>query len=336
MDNEAAARLYTLAALAALSHFPVKVGKVELIAVSENVTFRVIDEPDGQAVVLRLHRPGYHSLEALDSERLWTSALIDAGIPVPRAISAMDGRYYVPVTVRSSGEERFAGMLGWTNGELLSDVIARAPGTNRLRDYFEQLGAILAAMHTQSSAWRPPPGFTRHHLDIEGLMGEAPFWGRFWEHPVLTEAERTLLLETREKIRGALLRYGTASDRYSVIHADLHSGNVLIDEGRLTVIDFDDTGFGWHMYDVAVALKHQHGGPLYPVVRDALLRGYRSVRALSAGHEAMLEMFLLIRGMAVIGWLFQRPELSSAEHREYLQRARATVVEQCEGFEAPC
>lgn len=336
MDSEAAARRYAPAALAALTYFPVNAGNVELVAVSENVTFRVIDEADGRAHVLRLHRPGYHSLKALNSERLWTSALAEAGIPVPRAISALDGRYYVPVTVPSSTEQRFAGMLGWTNGELLSDVLAREPDTHRLQDYFEQLGAILAAMHRQSSAWRPPPGFTRHHLDIDGLMGEAPFWGRFWEHPVLTEAERRFLLEAREKIRGALSRYGTASDRYSVIHADLHSGNVLIDDGRLTVIDFDDTGFGWHMYDIAVALKHQHGGPLYPAVRDALLRGYRSVRALSAGHEAMLEMFLLIRGMAVIGWLLQRPELSSAEHREYLRRTRAMVVEQCEGFVSPC
>ena len=336
MDNEAAARLYTPAALAALSHFPVKAENVELIAVSENVTFRVVDEADGQALVLRLHRPGYHSLEALDSERLWTTALNNAGIPVPRAISALDGRYYVPVTVPSSGERRFAGMLGWTNGELLSDVIAREADTRRLQDYFGQLGAILGAMHVQSSAWRPPPGFTRHHLDIEGLMGEAPFWGQFWEHPVLTQSDRSLLLETRSKIRGALSRYGTDRGHYSVIHADLHSGNVLIDEGRLTVIDFDDTGFGWHMYDIAVALKHQHGTPLYPVVRDALLRGYRSVRALNAGHEAMLAMFLLIRGMAVIGWLYQRPELASAEHQEYLQRTRSMVVEQCEGFSPPC
>ena len=72
------------------------------------------------------------------------------------------------------------------------------------------------------------------------------------------------------------------------------------------------------------------------MAREALLRGYRSVRSLGAEHEAMLEMFLLIRGMAVIGWLHQRPELSSAEHRDYLQWTRALVVEQCEWFSAPC
>ena len=335
MDSTVA-ELYTPAARDALSWFPIRAGEPRLVAVSENVTFRVTDQIDGQAYVLRLHRPGYHSLEALDSERIWTAALAEAGLPVPRARQAIDGRYYVPATVPATGERRFAGLAAWTEGELLSDVIAREPHERRLGDYFQQLGAILGAMHTQSSAWRPPSEFTRHRLDIAGLIGEAPFWGRFWEHPILTKPERGLILTTRERIREALIRYGTASDRFSVIHADLHSGNVLIDSGRLTVIDFDDTGFGWHMYDIAVALKHQHGRPLFAMAREALLRGYRSVRSLSAEHEAMLEMFLLIRGMAVIGWLHQRPELSSAEHRDYLQWTRALVVEQCEWFSAPC
>ena len=43
---------------------------------------------------------------------------------------------------------------------------------------------------------------------------------------------------------------------YSVIHADMHPGNIVVDGDRLTVIDFDDAGFGWHQYDIATALTH--------------------------------------------------------------------------------
>ncbi len=302
---------------------------------SENVTFRVVDEAGGAAHVLRLHRPGYHGREALDSERLWTQALIEAGIAAPRAIAARDGRYHAPVVVPATGERRFAGVAVWTRGEVLAEVIEREPDGARLPGWFEQLGALLAELHAQSSRWRPPPGFTRHHLDSDGLLGEAPFWGRFWEHPALTAAERTLMLRTRQRLRVALDRHGAGEDRYGVIHADLHPGNVLLDGQRLAVIDFDDTAFGWHVYDIAVALIHQQDKPYFSAVRDALLAGYRTVRALPEDMVALLPMFMLIRGLAQIGWLYQRPELTGEAHRTYLQRIRLLVAAQCEAFSEP-
>ena len=39
-----------------------------------------------------------------------------------------------------------------------------------------------------------------------------------------------------------------------MIHADMHSQNVLIQEDKLSVIDFDDAGFGWYGFDLAVAV----------------------------------------------------------------------------------
>ena len=48
----------------------------------------------------------------------------------------------------------------------------------------------MAAMHNQASAWQPPAGFKRHALDADGLMGEAPFWGPFWEHRSSRRGER--------------------------------------------------------------------------------------------------------------------------------------------------
>jgi Ser/Thr protein kinase RdoA (MazF antagonist) len=336
MHETAAADLFTAAARQAIAQFPVDLGDITLVAVSENVTFRVTDRKNGAAYALRLHRPGYHSLEELESERLWTRALAEAGIAVPQSVAARDGRYYVPVDILATGETRMAGLLRWTRGEVLDQHMARTPNTAALPGWFEQLGALLAAMHAQASAWRPPAIFTRHHLDADGLLGEAPFWGRFWEHPALSASERDLMLARREAIRAALDRYGKSPAIYSVIHADLHPGNILIDEGRLTAIDFDDTGHGWHMYDAAVALMHHQAQPYFPAVREALFRGYRSARALSPRDEAMLPMFLLIRGMAVIGWLYQRPEHASADHIAYLQRVRRIVRAQCEAFEAPC
>ena len=55
------------------------------MSLAENVTYRVVDRRDGVAYALRLHRPWYHTLDELISERAWIRALADAGIAVPDA-----------------------------------------------------------------------------------------------------------------------------------------------------------------------------------------------------------------------------------------------------------
>lgn len=339
MDKEVAARVYTPAALEALRSFPIDATELELVSVSENVTFRVRDANDAATYVLRLHRPGYHSLDELIAERVWIRALGDAGIAVPPPLAATDGREYVNVAIDGTGERRFAGVARWTEGTVLADALRHTKSVGEAEGYFEQLGGIAAAMHNQASAWDMPADFKRHALDADGLMGEAPFWGRFWEHPNLSSGERSLLSDTRLRVRAALDRLGRDRQTFSVIHADLHAGNVLVDGDRLTVIDFDDSGFGWHHYDAAVAMFHFQARDGFEAIQRGFVRGYRAKRYISdaalASDDALalIPMFLMIRGMAVIGWISQRPELDTSE---YLQWLREHVCAQCAAFEPPC
>ncbi len=332
MVSQADRDLFTPAAQAALEAFPIDPENLELVAISENATFRVQNRTDGLDYVLRLHRPGYHTLEALNSEPLWTRALADYGVRAPVPIPARSGRYFVPVTLPASGEVRQAGMASWTEGDLLDDVMNEIEDVAVIRGHFEQLGGIIATMHNQASAWRPPTGFIRHVLDVDGLMGDAPFWGPFWAHPAFTKAEHQVLLTARDKVRLMLARYGKAPDRFSLIHADLHPGNILVDGNGLTVIDFDDAAFGWHVYDIAVALKGYQTEPHFPELQAALLKGYRRIRPLPEADSALIPVFIMIRRMAQIGWLHQRPEIDASA---FLEQARPLVCGQCAVFESP-
>ena len=138
-------------------------------------------------------------------------------------------------------------------------------------------------------------------------MGRAPFWGEFWNHRLVSPVQREVLMVARDRIHAALNRYGEGA--WSLIHADLHPGNVLVGGEALAVIDFDDAAFGWHQYDLAVALVHQHDHSHFADFRDACVRGYRTVRAIPDTDLSLLPMFLLVRRMVQIGWLHQRPEL---------------------------
>jgi Ser/Thr protein kinase RdoA (MazF antagonist) len=327
MDNETVDRTFAPAARAALKFFPLDAEEPALVSLSENVTFKVSDRRDGQTYVLRLHRPGYHTLEELNSERAWISALADAGIDVPHRVPARDGRDYVPVTIAATGERRFAGLARWTEGRLLSDVLAETGDRKVVEHSFAQLGAITASMHNQASAWRPPPGFKRHALDSDGLMGEAPHWGPFWEHRSLSAAERDLLLAVRARMHAMLTGLGRDPSAYSLIHADMHPGNILVEGDRLTVIDFDDAGFGWHQYDIAVALTAWQTKPNAAEIERAFLAGYRATRPVPDEALSLIPTFRLIRWMATIGWFHQRPELNRPS--SVFEERKAWVLEQC-------
>jgi Ser/Thr protein kinase RdoA (MazF antagonist) len=317
------------AAREALAAFGVRADRLTLASRSENITFRA-EVADGDAFSLRLHRPGYHTLEELNSERVWTRALADAGHAVPDGLETADGRHYAPVQI-AGGETRLAGMTRWIEGDVLADVLKREHAAAPLADYFAKLGDIAAGLHAHSETWRPPAGFTRHAVDADGLMSEAPHWGAFWDHAAVTPAERALLTATRGRLHAALNRLPRDPLRFGMIHADLHHGNLLVNGERLTVIDFDDAAFGWYLYDLAVSLGAYEARADFADLQAALLRGYRTRRALSAEAEALLPMFLLVRRLAVIGWLHQRPEIDPGPR---LAELKALALAGCQAFGA--
>ena len=184
---------------------------------------------------------------------------------------------------------------------------------------FHRIGEIAATIHNQSTAWNEPPGFTRRRLDLDGMLGEQPHWGRFWEHRDLTGAEQAALLQKRHDVRSALRAYGETADNFSLIHADLDPDNIIRHGNDMALIDFDDSAFGWHMYDLASVLIEYRSAPDFDALRAALLDGYREHRPLGKRDREMLPAFLLIRGMAIIGWYHQRPEHADTDYFEDLR-----------------
>ncbi|MDG2284285.1 MAG: phosphotransferase [Alphaproteobacteria bacterium] len=329
---ETQGQAYEPAARQALAMFGVEPADLRFINLSENVTFRAIDSRGGSPLVLRLHRPGYHDIVALRSEHMWIRALVQAGIPAPEPLLTPAGESFARVEITATGEQRWAGLARWAEGELLADVVARETDAAANTAYFEKVGAIMAAMHDQAIGWTPPADFQRHMLDADGLMGAKPFWGPFWDQAMLSPAERGMLLKTRDRLHAALTRYGKSIRTFSMIHADLHPYNVLIDGARMAVIDFDDSGFGWHQYDLAAAIATHQDRPDFAMIRDACIVGYRSVRSISDEDLTLLPMFLLIRDMAHLGWYHQRPELRRSS---VLSRANERACSRAAGFEPP-
>lgn len=301
----------------ALERWALDVIRIEAIKVRENAVFR-LDLAGGRRAVLRIHRHGYHSNAALESEFAWLRALDFAGIRVPRVIGSRRGRDYelVPTDARpgaeadetlSARDSRQIDVFEWIEGRQLGSVEQGiAGGTGSIADLYAQIGIIAARMHNHGQRWPPPPGFHRHAWNAAGLIGEQPLWGRFWELETLQLEQRRVLERARSAMAADLEAYGRGPDRYGLIHADLVPENLLVDGGRICVIDFDDAGFGWYLFELATSLYFITEEDAFHTAREALIHGYRSERALADEALARLPLFLAARGTTYLGWVHTR------------------------------
>jgi Ser/Thr protein kinase RdoA (MazF antagonist) len=215
----------------------------------------------------------------------------------------------------------------WVDGRQLGSVESGiAGGEAAVAAQYLKIGAIAARMHNQTAGWQPPPGFRRHAWDAAGLVGEAPLWGRFWELEALGPAERELLTRLRRALAVDLEAFDMTPDRYGLIHADLVPENLLVDGERICVIDFDDAGFGWHLFELATSLYFITGEGVYPAAREALIRGYRSERTLSDAAIERLPLFLAARGTTYLGWVHTRQGTETARELTPFLVERACAV----------
>lgn len=312
----------TLRARQALRHWGLPDQVPHLLKYRENAVFRVV-LPSGGKAALRLHRPGYHSRAALASELAWMADLRRQGVVVPEPVSSGGGAFLVALDM-DSRVTQYADLIGWVDGESLGES-GKPLGRQRreLEAIFGSIGRQMARMHVAADGFDMPAGFERPSWNEAGLLGDEPFWGRFWDCDGLDAGERAFLVKLRGDLRLRLAGILPSLDK-GLIHADLVRENVFVNRDAVAFIDFDDCGSGFRLFDIATALLRNRREPDYPAIRDALLQGYVSVRPDMAAEFVHLPLFLLLRSLTYIGWAGARPELPDGRGRlaRYVAEAR--------------
>ncbi|MFK7859325.1 MAG: phosphotransferase enzyme family protein [Granulosicoccus sp.] len=279
--------------------------RVALLTVSENATFVITDGNGQRCHVVRVHRPGYHTLSEIQSELKWIEALRrEEVVLTPRPIPLKNGGAIA--SFQDGDETRYMVAFEFMLGE--------EPSTEHsLNEGFRQLGSITARLHQHVLHWKPPASFARKIWNFETTIGPTPHWG-FWEQsPGLTAEGKILLARTVDTIKTRLDVYGAGPDRFGLIHADLRLANLLVDDDKLAVIDFDDCGFGWYAYDFAAAISFMEEDPQVPDLLQAWISGYRDVGVLSEEDEGMIPTFIMLRRIMLTAWLATHSETPTAQ-----------------------
>ena len=267
-----------------------------LINVSENATY-LVEAPGGYKSILRVHRENYHSHRAIECELVWLEALDTAEIvTTPGYYLGKNGDPIQEACVEGLNHPRYLVLFHFVEGEAPDE-------SGEMSDGYQELGTIAARCHDHVLGWQKPNTFERLIWDVDAVFGEAPTWGDWRAAPEVDETVKPVLEQVEATIRSRLTTFGKAETRFNLIHADMRLANLLVEGDGTRLIDFDDCGWGWFLYDFAAAISFIEDDPRIPDLKAAWVRGYRSVRTLSAEEEAEIDTFVMLRRMALLAWI---------------------------------
>lgn len=302
-----------------LGHWNIKENAdITLLTVSENATFMVTDEENNQRFIIRVHRPEYHSKNEILSELRWIQSLREqALLNTPEPLVRQDGS--MVASFSEDGMERYVVAFEFMPGKQPDEDESLIEG-------FEVLGATSARLHQQAKQWTLPEGFVRKKWNFDSAFGAEPLWGDWREAPGLDEEGQAILEQLCDVLEEKLHHYGEGPDRFGLVHADLRLANLLIDGKQLSVIDFDDCGFSWFIYDFASAVSFLKTSPLLPELERAWVRGYKSIAPLSIEDEAMISTFVMFRRLLLTAWVASHPETETAAEAGHEAYTHGTIA----------
>ncbi len=283
----------------ALGSYLLDVNEVSLINNEYNATFKVT-AADSTNYALRININSPRSAENIRAEVAWVKLLENVdGILTPRPIANRSGKFVTTVTHAHSGRELNCILYSWLDGEEVGDE----PTLEQLH----ALGQAMARMHASSKDFVLPS-------DAALPSFQDPFWETedflLSDKSKLDSGEKDLISAAFKKI---ISRTDALYSRENpqIIHADLHGWNMKWHNNQLSIFDFDDSGIGLPIQDIATALYYLDT----PEQDEAMLNGYTSVRQLPPHTKADLEMLLIHRRLMLLNYLY---ETNNQEHQEMI------------------
>lgn len=278
---------------------------VRLLNYSENATY-LIEPGQGPRRVLRINRPGYHPRAFILTELDWVSALQrETEIRTASPLPGRDGECVQYVWHPDVPEPRHCVLMSFVEGQ--------EPDDSNRHEAFELLGGVTARLHLHAASWKPARPVRRERWDVDAMIGPRGYWGRWQDGPDLDPSRTRLLQRLAKAVRPPVEALGESRSRFGLIHADLRAANLLVHDGQVAVIDFDDCGFSWFIYDLAAALSFIEAHPDVPAYIEAWLRGYTRLRKLSKAERDAIPALMMLRRLLLLAWIGSHADTAQAQ-----------------------
>lgn len=257
---------------------------------ADNTNYRV--NSGMEAYALHLYISARYDRRAIDSELVWLERLqADTKLELPQPVRSLDG-HHVTTLITPDGET-LSTLMHWVEGRV-------PPLVTYMTDaQLAAVGAVMARLHAHARTFEPPEGFKRETYDFSLFHRRFKVLLNVFEDAGLDGVDG--FSEDAEHVLERFGCFKPSPESFGMIHGDFHSGNYLVHGAEVRVIDFGRCGFGFYLFDLALALIE-----LEENKRPVFLQGYGTVSPLPEGSDD-LHIFLCLAYLDNLGFLAQNP-----------------------------
>lgn len=266
-------------ALSAIQKYDLEWDNIQFIQLSDTITYKIETSTDNN-YLLRIHSDRL-SREEIRSELLLLQALNKSkDLNVPEGMANCDGIYVLDIETETGYRRPYITMMRWIEGEKAVGEFTDSQAYN--------MGVLMSRLHAAAKDFNPPSDFVRPTWGVESFKREMDKLERYYER-FLSEEGWKLYQDAAEKVVSQLTTMHPSEHNYGLIHADLHTGNMVFEDNQPYPIDFGRCGYGYYLYDMAGTILE-----LWPKHRWMLIQGYESIRKLETDYIRDLECFFVM------------------------------------------
>lgn len=277
-----------------------------------NVVYTCEKEGAGSKIIRIAFLPD-RSQEDFLGEVEYVRYLFEHGGSVSNVISSRNGKLLEEITHHN--HTFFICLFDKAKGKMLVENHYRYREGAPITEYYYNCGKVLGKLHQISKGYTPV--HRRHH-----------FFDKFNAEYIdkLIPDSLSLLKEKLTELLTTLEGLDRNQETFGMIHFDYNDGNYSIDfdTGQITVYDFDNSCFGWYMYDLADLWTHGVGWIQFEPDADkrrkfmddyfeTVLAGYRSETEIDDSMLDKLPLFISVTLMENIVDAFEVMQNNGAE-----------------------
>lgn len=282
--------------------------------VSDSYIVKCVSSTRESKYFLKLYRANYRTRLEIEAELALLDVLQDNDVSAPRYCVAKDGAALLEVFAPEG--LRYAVLFEFISGSAPYDGMS---------SYARAMGHACARMHqaldsVSSHSHRPTLGLDylleQPLVSLDSVLANFPEYQRELMNysKVLAHFIQNQVLEESSEFN------------YGLIHGDFVPANILCKSAEshnemgthaLSIIDFDNCGFSWRAYDIAVFIHDSDYARRPKNIVDRFLSAYQPIRPLSRSDWQLIDALLPIRSIWFLAqWSQNQQEWGSEYLRE--------------------
>lgn len=251
-------------------------GESKALNAAENFVYECAGK-NGQPKILRISSEIHKPYDQICAEIDFINYLSDSGAPVAKVLHSSSGKFVE--TIESDQASFWAVAFEKIEGRHIKrDELDR--------NFINLWGKEIGKLHRLTKAYQPG-----------NFLRQQWFEQDYYAKPEIYLSGDDELIAAHKGIVEKIKSLPISADNYALIHTDIHTQNMLWDDKRIVVIDFDDCAYAHFSFDLAMVFwygVHFDKDKSVPFWND-LMDGYSSENIIPKRELSNVPLFHLLR-----------------------------------------